>query len=133
MTEDKIYQSVKQILVDALGVEEEEVTLEARLTDDLGAESIDYLDIVFRMEKTFGIRIDRDEMMVGSSISEEYVQEGRITDAGMEELRRRFPYGGLEALDQSRDIRDFLHVFTVQTLVKIAAAKLVYPETTEEP
>ncbi len=125
MTESGIYDRVKGIVVDALSVEEDEVTPEARLTDDLGAESIDYLDIFFRIEKTFDITIERDELSVGSSASDEYVQDGRITDAGMAELRRRFPYGNLEILDESRNIGDFLRVFTVDTLVKIVAAKRV--------
>ena len=53
VTRDEIYKKVKDVLVDALGVDEEEVTPQATLRGDLGAESIDFLDIVFRLEKAF--------------------------------------------------------------------------------
>src|SRR5206468_6300906 len=59
MTRDEIYSKVQGVLVDALGVDEEEVTPKASLIDDLGAESIDFLDIVFRLEKAFDIKIPR--------------------------------------------------------------------------
>ena len=63
MSRDEIYQKVQAVLVDALGVDEEEVTPTAVVRDDLGAESIDFLDIMFRLEKAFGIKIPKGEMM----------------------------------------------------------------------
>ena len=57
MSRDEIFQKVQGVLVDALGVDEEEVTPTAVIKDDLGAESIDFLDISFRLEKAFGIKI----------------------------------------------------------------------------
>ena len=56
---DEIFAKVQETLVDALGVDDDEVTEEATLVDELGAESIDFLDIVFRLEKNFGIKIPR--------------------------------------------------------------------------
>ena len=132
MTESEIYENVKSIVVDALSVEEDEVSPESRLTDDLGAESIDYLDIFFRIEKTFDITIERDELMVASSISDEYVDQSKITDAGMEELRKRFPYASLDTLDETRNVGDFLRVFTVDTLVKIVTDKLLLCQPSED-
>ena len=62
LSRDEIYNKVQGVLVDALGVDEDEVTPTATLSGDLGAESIDYLDIVFRLEKNFGIKIPRGEL-----------------------------------------------------------------------
>ncbi len=61
-TSDEIFQKVQAALVDALGVDEDEVTPDATMVGDLGAESIDFLDIVFRLEKAFGIKIPREEL-----------------------------------------------------------------------
>ncbi len=124
MTETEIYGKVQRAVVDALGVDEEEVTPDARLTDDLGAESIDYLDIAFRLEKAFGINIKANEMLTGDIVTDQYVEDGRITDAGMEELRRRLPHADFGALERSRDVNDFLSVFTVDALVRFVTAKL---------
>jgi acyl carrier protein len=124
MTEDEIYEKVRGILVDSLGVDEELVTREARLADDLGADSLDYLDIAFHMEKAFGISIRLNEMLLGDAPSEEFVRDGRITDAGLAELRRRMPHLRLDRLEASRDIKDFRQVFTVEALVQFMALKL---------
>ena len=61
-TYDEIFGKVQATLVDALGVDEDEVTRAATLQGDLGAESIDFLDIVFRLERNFGIKIPRGEL-----------------------------------------------------------------------
>jgi acyl carrier protein len=107
-----------------LGVDQEEVTPEARLTADLGAESIDYLDIAFQLQNAFGFQIGPNELIMGNITDDKYVQDGKITDAGMEELRRRLPHVRLDALEESRDANDFLNVFTVDSLVRFVQAKL---------
>lgn len=124
ITQSEIYTKVQKVVVDALGVDEEEVTPDARLTDDLGAESIDYLDVAYRLERAFGITIKPSEISMGSLTTDEHVQDGRITDAGMEELRRRLPYVDLDVLERSRDMGRFLSVFTVGALVRFVEAKL---------
>ena len=68
MNRDEIFQEVLEVLVDALGVDNDEVTTEATLMGDLGAESIDFLDIVFRLEKAFGIKIPREELFPAESL-----------------------------------------------------------------
>lgn len=124
MTESEVYRNVQRAVVEALAVDEEEVTPDARLTEDLGAESIDYLDIAFRLEQIFKISIKPNELIVGNFTSDEYVQDGRITDAGIEELRRRLPHVNFDALERTRDMNDFLSAFTVDTLVRFVQAKL---------
>ena len=61
-TKEEIFEKIQAALVDALGVDEEDVTPDATLVGDLGAESIDFLDIVFRLEKSFSIKIPRGEL-----------------------------------------------------------------------
>ena len=65
---EEIFSQVQEVLIDALGVDDDEVTGEATLMGDLGAESIDFLDIVFRLEKAFGIKIPREELFPAESM-----------------------------------------------------------------
>ena len=84
MTEEEVFAKVKESLVDALGVDDDEVTSEATLTGDLGAESIDFLDIVFRLEKAFDIKIPRGELFPDNILNNpEFVQDGRLTEKGL--------------------------------------------------
>src|SRR5438309_452754 len=93
MTRDEIYKKVQAVLVDALGVDEDEVTPQAVIRDDLGAESIDFLDIMFRLEKAFGIKIPRGEMMPENlSNDPTIVQNGVVTPAGIAQLKSRMPH-----------------------------------------
>src|SRR5579862_6245540 len=99
---DEIYTKVQDVLVDALGVDEEEVTPKATLREDLGAESIDFLDIVFRLEKAFTtdpakpFKIPRGELfpddLQNLMNDERYVKDGKITSEGLAELKKRMPF-----------------------------------------
>src|SRR6266542_6688379 len=84
MSRDEIYDKVKGVLVDALGVDDEEVTPQSVIKDDLGAESIDFLDIMFRLEKSFGIKIPRGEMIPENLANDpNIVANGMVTPAGI--------------------------------------------------
>ncbi len=124
LTESEIFAKVQKVLVNALAVEEKDVVPDARLTDDLGAESIDYLDIAFQTERTFGLKIQPNEMLMGDLLPDVYLQDGKITDAGREELRRRLPHVRLGELERSRNVGDFRKVFTVDALVRFVREKL---------
>lgn len=125
MTQDEVFGKVREVLGDALGVDEEEVTPDAKLVGDLGAESIDFLDIVFRLEKAFGIKIDQSELFPDNVLNDpQYVQDGKVTDAGMAELRKRMPHANLDEFDATRQVDDFSNVFTVDTVVKFVQSKL---------
>jgi acyl carrier protein len=96
MDDKEIYEQVKEAVVEALGVEEEEVNPNAVLFDDLGAESLDLLDIVFRLEKTFNIKIPRggiqQDMLAAEGIKEEdVIVDGALTALGAEKLLERMP------------------------------------------
>lgn len=122
---EEVLAKVSEILVEALGADEEDVTAEARLVSDLGAESIDFLDIVFRLEKAFGIKIEQAELFPEGVLSNtDYVLEGKVTDAGMTELRQRLPHADLDRFDQDRMVEHFWDIFTVDTIVNFVIAKL---------
>jgi acyl carrier protein len=91
MSRDDVFNKVKDVLVDALGVDDDEIKEDATLTEDLGAESIDFLDIVFRLEKTFSIKIPRGELFPDDIQNPEYVEGGKMTPKGLATLRRPCP------------------------------------------
>lgn len=125
MTNEEVFDKVKDVLVDALGVDDDEVASDATLVGDLGAESIDFLDIVFRLEKSFAIKIDQSEMFPDNVLNDpQYVQDGKVTDKGMEELRERLPHANLDTFAEDRTVDAFSNVFTVAAVVKFVEAKL---------
>ena len=123
---DDVYGKVTQVLVESLNVDEGDVTPTATLQGDLGAESIDFLDIVFRLEREFGIRIPRGELFPESIFrgDPELVSDGKITDKGIDELRSRMPYADLSALDQVRRLTAVPDLFTVGLVTRYIAWKL---------
>ena len=125
MSRQEIFGKVRQTLVDALSVEEDEVTESATLTGDLGAESIDYLDIVFRLEKSFGIKIPQEELMPRDILSNpDYVVNRKVNAAGLDALRKSMPHADLTEFSKNPDIDKIFDVFTVGTIVKFVEAKL---------
>ncbi|HMO26134.1 MAG TPA: acyl carrier protein [Tepidisphaeraceae bacterium] len=125
MTRDEIYAKVKDVLTDSLGVDDDEVTPDAVLRDDLGAESIDYLDIQFRLEKTFGIKIEKGEMFSPELATDpNFVQGGNITPAGIEELKKRMPFAKVEILESDPKLDNMAKLFTVDMITNFVEAKL---------
>jgi acyl carrier protein len=125
MDRDEIYSKVQEVLEDALGVDEDEITPKAALGADLGAESIDYLDISFRLEKAFGIKIEQGEMIPESALQNpDYVQDGKITDPGLDKLKELMPYADFTALEEDRSVTRVVDVFTVDALVNFVELKL---------
>ncbi|MEM1109127.1 MAG: phosphopantetheine-binding protein [Planctomycetota bacterium] len=125
MTYDEVYEKVQSVLEDALGVDEDEVSKEATLVGDLGAESIDFLDIVFRLEKEFDLKIDQSELFPENVLTDPtYVVDGKVTDEGMATLRERLPHANLDEFDGNRDVEEFSNVFTVDAVVKFVQGKL---------
>jgi acyl carrier protein len=123
-TQDEIFQKVQSTLVDALGVDEEDVTREATLRNDLGAESIDLLDIVFRLERNFGIKIPRGELFPENVSDPDLTEDGKLTEKGLAELRQRMPYADLTKFAEDPDVEKILDLYTVDMLVQYVASKL---------
>lgn len=125
MTRDEIFDKVRESLVEALSVDDADVTESATLTRDLGAESIDILDIVFRLEKAFGIKISQDELMPRDVLSNpEYVVGGKLNPAGITALRERVPSADFSQFESEPKIDKILDVFTVGTIVNFVQTKL---------
>src|SRR5207302_4620905 len=105
LTQDEIYQKVSSTLVEALNVDEDQISPQATLQGDLGAESIDFLDIVFRLEREFGIKIPRGELFPESIFQgdPDFVQDGKITSKGLTELRTKMPYADLKKFETNPD------------------------------
>jgi acyl carrier protein len=125
LSRDEIMEKVREALVDALGVDEDQVVPEAKIGGDLGAESIDYLDIVFRLEKAFSIKIPRGDLFPDNILSsEEFVQDGKLTAKGLAELKARMPYADLSSFEKNPNVQDIADLFTVDMIVRYVEAKL---------
>lgn len=125
MTRDEILAKVRTVLVDALAVDEEEVTPEASLTRDLGAESIDFLDIVFRIEQAFGFKVAQGELFPDNVQQDPaYVKDGRVTPEGLVALRLRLPHADFSKLEKDPQISKVAEIFTVDALVRFVEKKL---------
>jgi acyl carrier protein len=125
-TRDEIYTKVSATLVEALNVDEDDVTPEATLQGDLGAESIDFLDIVFRLEREFGIKIPRGELFPESIFQgdPEFVQNGKVTDKGLAELKARMPFADLSDFEKNPEVGHISDLFTVELITRYIEGKL---------
>lgn len=125
-TSNEIFAKVQTTLVDALGVDDDEVTLESRLEADLGAESIDFLDIVFRLEKNFGIKIPRGELFPEDLASGDagIVKDGLVTADGLAMLKTKMPHFDIEKFSKDPKVENIRDMFTVQMLVNFVKNKL---------
>ena len=125
MTRDEIYEKVTEVLEDALGVDEDEVTPDARLTEDLGAESIDFLDISFKLEQAFEFKIPQGEMFPENVAQDPtYVQDGKVTETGLEELQKKLPHFDFSEFARDPELTKIGDVFTVESIVKYVERKL---------
>jgi acyl carrier protein len=126
MTKEEIYGKVAATLVDALNVEEEQVSPEATLQGDLGAESIDFLDIVFRLEREFNIKIPRGELFPESIFQgdPDLVKDGKVTDKGLAELDAKMPYADLSDFKKNPTLENISNLFTVNLIVSYIQSKL---------
>ncbi len=125
LSHDEIAEKVREALVDALGVDEDEVVPEAKIGGDLGAESIDFLDIVFRLEKAFNIKIPRGDLFPDNILnSDEFVRDGALTEKGLEELRARMPYADLSEFEKNPNVQDIADLFTAEMIVRYIEVKL---------
>jgi len=123
-SQEEIFAKVRQALVDALGVDDDEVRPEATLRGDLDAESIDFLDIVFRLEKAFDIKIERGELIPADVLDNpDYVSDGKISAAGIAQLKERMPFADLSKLEADPNVQN-LGDLSVQDMCNFVEYKL---------
>ncbi len=110
-------------------MDEDEITPAARLQEELGAESIDFLDIVFRLEREFGIHIPRGELFPESIFGNDpnLVRDECVTEEGLRLLRSRMPYADLDGLEGGRRLGAVTDLFTVDLVARYVGWKLAGP------
>ncbi|CAN5580840.1 acyl carrier protein [soil metagenome] len=129
MTQEKIFEEVKATLIEALNADDDAVTPAARLQADLGAESIDFLDIVFRLERAFSIKIPRGELFPESIFQGDpsLVKDGNVTPKGLAELRAAMPFADpaeLDKFEKAPVLDNMGDLFTVNLIVRYIESKL---------
>ena len=119
--------AVKEAVVQALALDEDEVTPDATLMDDLGAESIDLLDILFRIEKATGVKIeaaDLGDYIQGGIPDDEFSDDDQIVTAkGAEQLNRVMPQVDPEEVAGSLNAEEVITLFTVQNLIDMVKTR----------
>ncbi|OPX24908.1 MAG: acyl carrier protein [Planctomycetales bacterium 4484_123] len=125
MTEQEVFEKVKETLVEALGVDEDEVEMDKTLTGDLGAESIDFLDIVFRLERAFDIKIPPGDLFPDNVLNNpEFVADGKLTQAGLERLKESLPHVDFSQFETDPDVNKLPELFKVSTIVRYIMNKV---------
>lgn len=125
MSVELVYPKVKKIIADVLVLDESDISLTSRLITDLGAESIDFLDLVFQLEKEFSIKIPRGQLEKnarGDLAEEEFEKGGVITDAGMQALKRYFNEVPADYFKATMKLNEIPTLFTVETFCKLIVA-----------
>jgi acyl carrier protein len=125
LTRTEVLGRVEEVLMEALGVDAEEVTADATLTGDLGAESIDFLDIVFRLEKTFDIKISKGELFPDDILNNpDNVVNGSMTPQGVAQLKKSMPHADFGDFEDNPLVEKVSELFTVNTIVNYVETKL---------
>jgi acyl carrier protein len=126
ISREEITEKVKETLIDALGVDDDEVTDDATLMGDLGAESIDFLDIVFRLEKAFGIKIPREELFPAENLLNDasFVKDGKLTETGLEKLKSQMPHVDFAEFEKDPDLNKMPDLFRVKSIVTYIEGKV---------
>ena len=124
-SKEEVFEKVRESLVEALGVDDDEVTPKATLVGDLGAESIDFLDIVFRLEKSFDIKIPRGELFPEDILTNtDYVADGKINAEGLTELKKRMAFADLSKFEENPVVQEFATSLTVQDMCNYVESKV---------
>jgi acyl carrier protein len=123
--EAEIFQKMQETLSAALGVDKNDITPEASLVRDLGAESIDFIDIIFRLEKTFDIKIPSGDLFPGHVLNDErFVSQGKVTPAGLTELKAKVPYLDVDSFSRDPQVAKLADFFTVRMVMNYIQDRL---------
>ena len=127
MSSDEVSEKVKAAFVEALSIDEDDVTMESKIFDDLGAESLDLLEIVFLLERAFDIKIPRGGVKEASQAGvdpSQYEVDGKLTEFALEKLRELMPEVGPGELVTGLTSTGIPRLFRVQTFVNIVSRLL---------
>jgi len=127
MNVESVYPKVREIIADVLVIDEEDVSLNSRLISDLGAESIDFLDLVFQLEKQFNIKIPRGQLEKnarGDLAEDEFEKGGVLTPRGMQALKNYLTEVPADYFKTNMKVNEIPMLFTVETFCKLIANAL---------
>lgn len=122
-----VYPKVREIIADVLVIDEEKIALNSRLIVDLGAESIDFLDLVFQLEKEFKIKIPRGQLEKnarGDLAEDEFEKSGALTPKGLEALKNYLSEVPADQFKTNMKVNEIPMLFTVETFSKLIVAAL---------
>lgn len=127
-TNTELYEMVRDCVAEALALDLDEISPESTLLDELGAESIDLLDILFRIDRATGVKIQSDELasyVQGGIPDEEFGDEDAdvITPKGMDQLKKVMPQIAEKDLDGKLSPEDVMSHFTVANLTELVASR----------
>ena len=125
MNVNGVYPRVKEIIADVLVIDEDEISLNSRLIVDLGAESIDFLDLVFQLEKEFNIKIPRGQLEKnarGDLSEHEFEKGGVLTEQGMQALKNYLNEVPADYFKANMKVNEIPMLFTVETFCKLIVA-----------
>lgn len=129
-----VYPKVREIIADVLVIEEDEVSLNSRLIADLGAESIDFLDLVFQLEKEFKIKIPRGQLEKnarGDLAEDEFEKGGTLTPAGLDALKNYLSEIPADQFKNNLKVNEIPMLFTVETFCKLVISAVAQQQTAE--
>ena len=121
------FEKIQDIVVEALYCDKEQVTREANLMADLGAESIDFLDIVFRLEKAFGIKMPKGDIELrarGELVEGEFEVHGVLQEKGLARLKAIMPEVDPTKVKAGLRVKDIATLFTVATFERMVLERL---------
>ena len=125
MDDSLIFKKTQECLAGALGIETDEIEPQSSLVRDLGAESIDFIDIIFRLERSFDIKIPSGELFPANLLNEErFVQGGRVTPEGLKVLREKIPYLDLSEFEKDPQVSKLAEHFKVQMILDYVRERL---------
>tara|TARA_B100000902_G_C27211303_1_gene864495 strand:+ start:318 stop:716 length:399 start_codon:yes stop_codon:yes gene_type:complete len=125
MQENEIYKHIQEILEEALGAETDEIIPSASLVADLGAESIDFLDISFKLEQVFNFKIAQGELFPENLMENpDWVSDGKFTNLGLEQLRKCMPHVNFNDFEKDPQVSKVGDVITVSSICDFVKRKL---------
>ena len=124
MDRDQVFEVVRGCFAEALGLDEDEVMLDSLVIEDLGAESLDFLDIAFRLEEAFGIKIPRGDIQQkaeeeAAAGAEPFEVDGVLTELGLRKLREAMPEVPEDRFREDLTVREIPTLFTVETFLNL--------------
>lgn len=117
-----VFPKVCEIIADVLVIDEADITLDKRLIADLGAESIDFLDLVFQLEKEFSIKIPRGQLEKdarGNLSEAQFEHNGIVSEAGIIALKNHFDESPAENFKSQMKVNEIPELFSVHTFCKL--------------